>query len=257
MSFSKFVTSAIVAAVVAITAGSAAAQDRMKIKIATEGAYPPFNTIGPDGKLSGFDVDIADALCAQMKADCELVTQDWDGMIPALQAGKFDAIIASMSITEERKKQVAFTNKYYTTPLSLVAPKDSDLASTEPAALAGKTIGAQGSTTQADYATDYYGKAGAEVKLYPTQEEAVDDLVNGRTDAVISDKFVLMDWLGKAGKDCCKMVGDVAGTETEAGITVRLGDDALREKLNAALDAIRKDGTYDKIQAKYFNFDIY
>lgn len=257
MSIFKFVTGAIIAAAVAITAGSAAAQDRMKIKIATEGAYPPFNTIGPDGKLSGFDVDIADALCAQMNADCELVTQDWDGMIPALQAGKFDAIIASMSITEERKKQVAFTNRYYTTPLSLAVTKDSDFASTDPALFAGKAIGAQGSTTQADYANDHYGKAGAEVKLYPTQEEAATDLMNGRTDAIISDKFQLMDWLEKGGKDCCKLLGDIAGTETEAGITVRLGDDALREKFNAALDAIRKDGTYDTIRAKYFSFDIY
>lgn len=244
-------------AVTMLAIGPAAAQDRMKIRIATEGAYPPFNTIGPDGKLSGFDVDIAEALCARMQADCELVTQDWDGMIPALQAGKFDAIIASMSITEERKKQVAFTDKYYTTPLSLAVPKGSALASADPAALAGKVIGAQGATTQADYATDHFGKAGAEVKLYPTQEEAAADMINGRTDAVISDKFQLMDWLQKGGAECCRMLGDIAGTETEAGITVRLEDNALREKFNAALDAIRKDGTYDKIQAKYFGFDIY
>lgn len=257
MSISKLLAPLAVAAAVALAAGAAAAQDRMQLKIATEGAYPPFNTIGPDGKLSGFDVDIADALCKQMQADCELVVQDWDGMIPALQAGKFDAIVASMSITEERKKQVAFTDRYYTTPLSLAAPKDSPLASTDAAALAGKVIGAQASTTQADYATDYYGKAGAEVKLYPTQEEAATDMVNGRTDAVISDKFQLMDWLDKAGKDCCRMVGDIAGTETEAGITIRLGDDALRDRLNAALGAIRADGTYDKIREKYFAFDIY
>ncbi len=253
----KLFAGAIAAAALVIAIGSASAQDRLKIKIATEGAYPPFNTIGADGKLSGFDVDIAEALCAKMEADCELVTQDWDGMIPALQAGKFDAIIASMSITEERKKQIAFTNKYYTTPLSLVAPKDSALASTEAAALNGKIVGAQGSTTQADYANENYGKAGAEVKLYPTQEEAITDLINGRSDAVISDKFQLMDWLAKDSQDCCKMVGDVAGTETEAGIAIRLGEDALRDKFNAAIDAIRADGTYAKIQAKYFAFDIY
>jgi len=255
MSFARLAAAALALTMLAI--GPAAAQDRMKIRIATEGAYPPFNTVGPDGKLSGFDVDIAEALCAQMQADCELVTQDWDGMIPALQAEKFDAIIASMSITEERKKQVAFTDKYYTTPLSLAVPKDSALTSTDPAALAGKTIGAQASTTQADYANDHYGKAGADVKVYPTQEEAAADMINGRADAIISDKFQLMDWLQKSGADCCKMLGDIAGTETEAGITVRLDDNALREKFNAALAAIRKDGTYDKIQAKYFSFDIY
>ncbi|RWM25664.1 ABC transporter substrate-binding protein [Mesorhizobium sp.] len=255
MQISRWIVSAAAAVVLALGAGSAIAAE--KIKIGTEGAYPPFNTITPDGKVEGFDIDIANALCAQMKVECEIVTQDWDGIIPALQAKKFDAIIASMSITEERKKQVAFTHKYYTTPLSLVALKDSDIASTEPAALAGKTVGAQASTTQANYAQDVYGKAGAEAKLYPTQEEAVTDLLNGRLDAVISDKFVLVDWMKKASDGCCKMIGDVKGTETEAGIAVRLEDTALRDRLNAAIDAIVADGTYKKIQSKYFDFDIY
>lgn len=255
MQISRWIVSAAAAVVLALGAGSAIAAE--KIKIGTEGAYPPFNTITPDGKVEGFDIDIANALCAQMKVECEIVTQDWDGIIPALQAKKFDAIIASMSITEERKKQVAFTHKYYTTPLSLAALKDSDIASTEPAALAGKTVGAQASTTQANYAQDVYGKAGAEAKLYPTQEEAVTDLLNGRLDAVISDKFVLVDWMKKASDGCCKMIGDVKGTETEAGIAVRLEDTALRDRLNAAIDAIVADGTYKKIQSKYFDFDIY
>ena len=257
MQISKWILSAAGAAMLAMAAGSLSAQAAEKLKIGTEGAYPPFNTITSDGKVVGFDIDIANALCAQMKVECEIVTQDWDGIIPALQAKKFDAIIASMSITEERKKQVAFTNKYYTTPLALVAPKDSDLTSADPAALAGKTVGAQASTTQADYAQNTYGKAGAEAKLYPTQEEAITDLTNGRLDAVISDKFVLVDWLKKASDGCCKLVGDVKGTETQAGIAVRLDDTALRDKLNTAIDAIVADGTYKKIQAKYFDFDIY
>ncbi|CCV03150.1 arginine transporter subunit; periplasmic-binding component of ABC superfamily [Mesorhizobium metallidurans STM 2683] len=257
MRISRWIISAAAAAMLVAGAGLSSAPAQEKLKIGTEGAYPPFNTITADGKLVGFDIDIADALCAQMKVECELVTQDWDGMIPALQAKKFDAIIASMSITEERKKQVSFTNKYYTTPLSLVALKDTDITSTEAAALDGKTVGAQASTTQADYAQNVYGKAGAESKLYPTQEEAITDLMNGRLDAVLSDKFVLMDWMKKASDGCCKMVGDVKGTETEAGIAVRKEDNALREKLNAAIDAIVADGTYKKIQAKYFDFDIY
>ncbi|PBB38254.1 MULTISPECIES: ABC transporter substrate-binding protein [unclassified Mesorhizobium] len=255
MQISRWILSAAAAAMLALGVGSVDAAE--KIKIGTEGAYPPFNTITPDGKVEGFDIDIANALCAQMKVECEIVTQDWDGIIPALQAKKFDAIIASMSITEERKKQVAFTHKYYTTPLALVALKDADIASTEPASLAGKTVGAQASTTQANYAQDVYAKAGAEAKLYPTQEEAVTDLLNGRLDAVISDKFVLVDWMKKASDGCCKLVGDVKGTETEAGIAVRLEDTALRDRLNAAIDAIVADGTYEKIQSKYFDFDIY
>lgn len=249
---------ATVAAATLMVAGASAAFAADKIKIGTEGAYPPFNTITADGKLEGFDVDIANALCAQMKAECEIVTQDWDGMIPALQAKKFDAIIASMSITEERKQKVAFTNKYYTTPLALVALKDSALTGTDGDAVKGKTVGAQASTTQANYAQDVYAKAGADVKLYPTQEEAVTDLVNGRLDAVLSDKFVLVDWMKNgSAKDCCKMIGDVKGTETEAGIALRKEDNELREKFNAAIDAIVADGTYKKIQAKYFDFDIY
>lgn len=254
MKISRWLACAIVTAAVGVAAGTASAE---KIKIGTEGAYPPFNSLTADGKLEGFDIDIANALCAQMKAECEFVVQDWDGIIPALQAGKFDAIVASMSITEERKKQVAFTNKYYTTPLAVVALKDSDLTSTEPAAMAGKTVGAQASTTQSIYAQDFYTPAGADVKQYPTQEEAVQDMLNGRLDAIISDKFVLTDWMKTASNDCCKLIGDVAGTETETGIAVRLDDNALREKLNAAIDAIVADGTYKKIQAKYFDFDIY
>ncbi len=254
MKISRWLACAVITAGIGLIAGTASAE---KIKIGTEGAYPPFNSLTADGKLEGFDIDIANALCAQMKAECEFVVQDWDGIIPALQAGKFDAIVASMSITEERKKQVAFTNKYYTTPLAVVALKDSDLTSTEPAAMAGKTIGAQASTTQSIYAQDFYTPAGADVKQYPTQEEAVQDMLNGRLDAIISDKFVLTDWMKTASNDCCKLIGDVAGTETETGIAVRLGDDALREKLNAAIGAIVADGTYKKIQAKYFDFDIY
>lgn len=239
-----------------LTLGAASAQEGGKLKIGTEGAYPPFNTVTADGKLAGFDVDIANALCAQMKVECEIVAQDWDGIIPALQGGKFDAIVASMTITDERKQQVDFTNKYYTTPLALIAPKDSDLTSAEPDALKGKTVGAQASTTQSIYAEDHYAKAGADVKLYPTQDEAVADLTNGRLDAVVADKFVLVDWIKTTGQDCCKMIGDLKGTDSLTGIAVRKGD-PLREKLNAAIDAIVKDGTYAKINAKYFDFDIY
>ncbi|WP_442203534.1 transporter substrate-binding domain-containing protein [Rhizobium sp. RAF56] len=228
-----------------------------EITIATEGAYPPFNFTKSDGTLAGLDVDMANALCDAMKAKCKIVSQDWDGMIPALMAKKFDAIIASMSITEERKQKIDFTNKYYTTPLAVIVPKDSKLTGVSAADMKSKAVGAQGSTTQGNYATDVYGKGGADVKLYPTQDEATADLQNGRIDALISDKFVVVDWLNNAGKDCCKMLADVPGTETEAGIGIRKGDDALREKFNKAIDQIVADGTYKQIVAKYFPFDIY
>jgi polar amino acid transport system substrate-binding protein len=120
-----------------------------EIRIATEGAYPPFNSLKADGTLEGFDVDIANALCAEMKATCTIVAQDWDGIIPGLMAKKYDAIVASMSITEERKQQIDFTNKYYTTPLAVVVPKDSTLAGVSVEDMKGKIVGAQASTTQA------------------------------------------------------------------------------------------------------------
>lgn len=238
-------------------APAASAQEGREIRIATEGAYPPFNVAQPDGSITGFDVDIANALCAAMKAKCTIVAQDWDGMIPALQANKFDAIIASMSITEERQKQIDFTDKYYTTPLAVVVPKESDLAGVTPADMKGRAVGAQASTTQGNYADEVYAKAGADVKLYPTQDEATADLQNGRIDALISDKFVVTDWLAAEGKDCCRMLGDVPGTETDAGIGLRKGDEALRTAFNKAIADIRADGTYKTIVAKYFPFDIY
>lgn len=163
----------------------AAAKDAAGLRIATEGAFPPFSDVTADGEVRGFDVDIANALCAHMQVTCEIVTQDWDGLIPGLQAGKFDVIVASMTITEERRKQVAFTHRYYSTPLALVARKDSGLAGTEPAALAGRALGAQAASVHADYAQSVYGRAGADVKLYPSVDEALMDLANGRLDAAL------------------------------------------------------------------------
>lgn len=240
-----------------IAFSSYALAQEAEIRIATEGAYPPFNFTDADGSLKGFDVDIANALCEEMKAKCTIVAQDWDGIIPGLMANKYDAIIASMSITEERKQQIDFTNKYYTTPLAVIAPKESDVKGVSVEDLKDKVVGAQASTTQANYATDVYEKAGIDVKLYPTQEEAAADLQNGRIDALISDKFVVVDWLNGDGKDCCTMIGDVPGTETETGIGIRKGDDALKERFNKAIDALVANGTYAKIVGKYFPFDIY
>ncbi|MBV2143233.1 ABC transporter substrate-binding protein [Falsochrobactrum sp. TDYN1] len=240
-----------------LAAFPAQAKEWKEIRIATEGAYPPFNFVAADGSLQGLDVDIAQALCKAMEAKCEIVANDWDGMIPGLQANKFDAVIASMSITEDRKKQVAFTDKYYSTPLSVVVPKDSPITSLDPSAFDGKTIGTQGSTTQSAYAEDVYGKAGAEVRLYPTADEANADLKNGRLDAVASDKFPISEWIKGDGADCCKLLGDIPGTQTDTAIALRQGDDDLREQFNAAIKKIREDGTYATIVEKYFDFDIY
>ena len=238
-------------------AGAALAAD--KVVIGTEGAYPPFNNLQADGTLTGFDIDIAKALCEEMKVECTFVTQDWDGIIPALEAKQFDAIIASMSITAERKEKVDFTNKYYNTPPAIAVPKDSDITEATEAALDGKILGAQGSTTHANYAEAHMKKS--ELKLYPTAEEYKLDLVNGRVDAVIDDVVVLSEWLKTPDGACCKILGtlpiDPVINGEGAGIAVRKGDDALREKFNAAIKAIRDNGKYKEINAKYFDFDVY
>jgi polar amino acid transport system substrate-binding protein len=228
-----------------------------KLIVGTEGAYPPFNNLTADGEIVGFDVDIAKALCARMMVECSFIAVDWDGLIPALQSGKIDVIMASLTITQERRKHVLFTHKYYATPLAIVARKEAVVTTTEPTAFAGRKLGVQGQTWQADYAADTFGKTGTELELYPAQTEAMLDLSNGRLDAVLSDKIQLVDWMKTDGAECCVMVGDIAGTGAEAGIAVRLDDAALRDRLQAALDAILADGTYDSIRKRYFNFDIY
>lgn len=252
--FKSILLASVTAALLSV---SAQANEWKEIRIATEGAYPPFNFVASDGSLQGFDVDIAKALCDAMEAKCEIVAQEWDGMIPGLQANKFDAVIASMSVTEDRKKQVAFSDKYYSTPLAIAVPKDSPIKSLDAEAFDGKSIGAQGGTTQSIYAEDVLGKAGADIRLYPTADEANADLKNGRLDAVISDKFPIADWVKTDGADCCYLLGDVPDTNLDTAIAMRQNDDALREQFNAAIKKIREDGTYDTIVQKYFDFDIF
>ncbi len=247
------------ALVVAASFSLAQAKEWTKVRIGTEGAYPPFNFFDTNQELQGFDIDIAKALCAEMKVECEFVAQDWDGIIPALLANKYDAIIASMSITPERKEKVDFTNKYYSTPPGLIAPKDTALTETTPEALEGKTIGAQEATTHSSFLEDVY--AGSNIKLYGTQDEANLDLVAGRLDAVAADSVVLGEWLKTEDGACCKMVGPMENDPKYfgegAGIAIRKGEDELREMFNKALAAIIANGTYQKINDKYFDFSVY
>ncbi|MEO3387416.1 ABC transporter substrate-binding protein [Mesorhizobium sp. CAU 1741] len=251
------VSLAVSAAAIALTMGAAQAQE--KLRIGTEGAYPPFNNLTADGQLVGFDIDIANALCEEMKVECEFVTQDWDGIIPALQANRFDAIIASMSITDERMEQVDFTNKYYNTPPAIAAPKDTDIAGVTKEDLAGKAIGVQGSTTHSNYSEATY--TDSDVRSYPTADEYKLDIINGRIDAVNDDITVLEEWLATEEGACCKIVGTITPVDEihgkGAGIAIRKGETELAEKFNAAIDAIRENGKYKEINDKYFSFDAY
>lgn len=242
----------LVATAALLAAGVGTAYAQTKVRIGTEGAYPPFNNLAADGSLEGFDIDIAKALCAEMQADCEFVTQDWDGIIPALISGRFDAIIASMSITDERKLQVDFTNRYYANTLNFVAPKESSFS---PESVGSSVIGVQQGTISASFAEDTYKDA--DVRAYPTQLEAWADLESGRVDAVLGDFGVQYEWIEGDGAGCCEFKGEAVSSDDEIGIAVRKGDTALAEKFNAAIDAIRANGKYKEINEKYFPFDVY
>ena len=255
----RFFTTVIAAAAIAMVASTASAQMK-KVRIGTEGAYPPFNFIDPDGKLQGFDVDIAKALCAAAKFDCEFVVQDWDGIIPGLQAKKFDAIIASMSITEERKQAVDFTDKYYSTPAKFVTKAGAKFEISKDG-LKGKSVGVQRATIHENFLRDNFGDA-IEIKSYATQDEANADLAAGRVDLVLADSVALDDGFLKtdAGKGFAFIGPDFNDPKwfgDGAGIAVRKGDADLLNGLNAALKQILSDGTYKKINDKYFEFDVY
>jgi len=249
----------LVAAIAAVIAVPAAAQEKIELRIGTEGAYPPFNYFDSDNNLVGFDIDIAKALCEAMNAECTFVAQDWDGIIPALRANKFDAIIASMSITPERDEVVDFTNKYYNTPPAIAVRKDSDITEATAEGLADYVMGAQSATTHANYAEAYFPQT--ELRRYGTPEEYKLDLASGRIDAAIDDVVVLSEWLDGEDGECCKILTtltpDPVINGPGAGVAIREGDTELRERFNAAIEAIRADGTYQEINDKYFDFDVY
>lgn len=230
------------------------------VRIGTEGAYPPFNYIDKDGNLQGFDIEIAKALCEAADMECTFVTQSWDGMIPALLARKYDAIIASMSITEERKQRVDFTKKYYQTPARFVRQKGSNIEITE-GGLKGKTVGVQRATVSANFINDNFSDI-LTIRSYATQEEANMDITSGRLDLLFADAVVLQT--GFLDTDPGKNYEFVGPSYTDEewfgegiGIALRKGEDELREKFNNAIIQIREDGTYRKINDKYFDFDVY
>ena len=250
------------AAILTFAAGAAQAQDKdwTTVRIGVDATYPPFESVDSAGNMQGFSIGIAKALCERMKVTCEFINQDWEGIIPALQANRFDAIVSSMSITEERKQLVAFTDKYYQTPNGIVVPKDSRLTGVTPDDLAGATIGAQNATIHANYIQEMLPNS--TLKAYPSPDEYKLDLENGRLDAAMDDVTVIDEFLkSDAGKECCKMLGEVktmpAIHGAGQGIAVRKDDTKLLEMLNAALEEIRADGTYKEIADKYFDFDVY
>ncbi|MCK6450536.1 MAG: transporter substrate-binding domain-containing protein [Alphaproteobacteria bacterium] len=263
----------------AATAGAAEAKDWKKVKIATEGAYEPWNFTNAQGKLEGFEVDLANDLCKRMKVECEIVAQDWDGIIPSLTAGKYDVIIAGMSITAKRKEVIDFSVPYAQTPAMLAVLKSSPLAKIPTdknydldknkaeaekqveklkAALKGKVIGAQVSTTHANFLEAYF-KGIVDIRTYKTTEQHDLDLTAGRIDGAYASIGYWKPLLAKpAGKDLVTVGPTFTGGPFGAGVGagIRKADADLKKMFDGAITAAAKDGTVKKLSMKWFKFDI-
>lgn len=242
-----------------LTGAVQASAETVKVGFAAE-PYPPFTSLDASGKWVGWEVEFADAVCKEAKIDCVITPVAWDGIIPALTSHKIDMIVGSMSITAEREKTIAFSDKYYNTPTGIIGSKDDKFEAT-PEGLAGKVIGVQVSTIHADYVKKHFADKAAEIKEYQTQDEANQDLAAGRIDAIQADAIALDAFLKSDAGKCCDYKGDVAQDldilGPGVGIGLRKEDTALKDKLNAAIKAIRANGTYEKFSKKYFDFDIY
>jgi len=238
----------------------AAARDWSTVRIGVDATYKPFTYKSPDGKLTGFDVDIANALCDEMKVKCTFVESSWEGIIPGLRANKFDAIISSMSITDERRKAVDFTDKYYSTPTFVIAKAGSGDGS--PANLKGKRVGVLKASVQETFGKAVLAPAGAAVVSYDSTQQSYLDLKSGRIDAVVVDQFegkggFLDTPDGKGFAFVGSPLTDPKYFGTGAGIAIRKSDADLRDRFNVALKAIRANGTWKKVSDRYFDYDIY
>jgi len=234
-----------------LTTGSAGAAETLRI--ATTADYPPFNYFDEEDRLAGFDIDIARALCDEMEVQCLFIQREWALLVPALLAGEFDAIVASMSITEKRRRIVSFTDHYYRNASHFVTGKDTDF---DPKRPEGKTIGALRATIASDWLEENVAGI-ATVRLYRGQTELLQALVNGHVDAIFGDVLGLHAWLGTFEGATLRFIGKGIHLDEGIGIAVRHEDEALRLRLNRALRALVTDGTYQRINARYFPFSIY
>ncbi|HLD68870.1 MAG TPA: ABC transporter substrate-binding protein [Pseudomonas sp.] len=231
------------------------------LRIGIEAAYPPFAFKTPEGAITGFDYDIGNALCAEMKVECKWIEQEFDGLIPALKVRKFDAVLSSMSITPDRLRSVDFSQKYYHTPAKLAMKAGTEIK--DPLVdLKGKRVGVQRASTYDRYATEIYAPAGIEVVRYGSQNEIFLDMTSGRLDATLADVVNIDDGFLKtdAGKGFVLVGPDVTDAKyfgEGQGIAVRKGDKALADKISAAILAIRANGKYQEVQDKYFQFNVY
>ena len=248
-----------------------------KIRIGTEGAYPPWNSKDASGKLIGFEVELAWTLCRYIGQQCEIVEQDWDGMIPALIMRKFDAIMAGMSITAERQKAISFSQGYADEVASLAVMKGSNLEGistseginltkktgavkkdlkTLTSALAGKTVCTQTATIHQNFLES--GDVGKiNVRTYKTQDEVNLDLASGRCDVALAAAVAFTDYAEKSGKPVVLVGPTFSGGAfgNGVGVGIRKDDTELLKAFNKAIDKARKNGDISRIATKWFGFD--
>ena len=253
----KHLKTAVFGLAMGLSAMGAAQAETVKIGYSAD-PYPPFVWMDASGKWHGWEVEFKDAICKEAKLDCQIELLTWDGLVPGLVSKKIDLIIGSLSITDERKKIIDFSDKYYSTPAVLMIRKGEAVEAT-PESLDGKVIGVLVSTIHQQYAVAHYPSA--EVKEYQNQDEMYQDLAAGRVDAVLADAIAIGDFLKTENGSCCESKGavpdDPAILGAGVGIALRQGEDDLKARLNAAIKTIRENGTYDEISKKYFDFDIY
>jgi polar amino acid transport system substrate-binding protein len=238
--------------------GRSPAEEVRTVRIATEAASPPFTFLDAAGEPQGFEIDLAHAFCTAMKARCSFIVRQWDGIIRALVAGDYDAIVASLAITERRSRRIAFSKPYYRIPPAFIGRKDAaPLGRSAAAELQGRRIGAVERTPHARFLEAMAGSV--EVKLYGKLEEANLDLLTERIDLVLGDRLSLTRFLESREGACCHIVGAPAADTRLFGEGIAIGlrkeDGALKHAFDSAIDAVIADGTYDRIRAKYFPFD--
>lgn len=242
-----------------LAAGMASAQaETLRFALAAE-PYPPFSVKQPDGQWTGFEPDLIHKVCAEMKAQCEIDEVAWDGIIPALMAKKIDVIFNSMSITDEREKQIAFSVPYYDTPVAVAAPATSDIT-ISPEGLKGKVIGVQISTVSSNYLKKYYEKI-ADVRYYDTQDSVNADLVAGRIDLMMADGIAVKSFLDSPDAKAAGIVskGEVPhdplfGRGVGAGL--RKDDTALKARLDEAIGKLLASDDYKALSDKYFGLSV-
>lgn len=221
------------------------------VRIATESSFKPFSYMDNQGNPVGFEIDLANAMCKEMKVECKISSEDWDSLIPGLNAKKFDAIMAGMSITPERSQSVLFSQPYFQNKLVLVAKKDQQVGLKD---VAGKSVAVQQATVSAEYLEKNHPTA--QIKNYDKQDNAYLDLAAGRVDFMLSDLVPISDWLKTDAGKGFEVKGEPIDINDAVAIAVRKDDTALAEQFNAALQILKSTGEYDKIAQKYFDQDL-